>query len=243
MGTLEGKCAIVTGAGSGIGAAIARRFVDDGARVVAVDIGDQSELVAELGDKLVPLRADVGDESAVAEMVQASIEEVGRVDVLVNNAGIAGPFVRTHELTTEAFHRTLAVNLLGPFYAIRSIVPHFLEHGGGAIVNVTSISAFPPSTSSADYAASKAALTRLTESVAYEYAADGIRVNSVAPGHIDTPIYAGMEDHKAPMAEKVPMRRFGRPGEVAAVVAMLASDEGSYVQGATIVIDGGRLLN
>jgi NAD(P)-dependent dehydrogenase (short-subunit alcohol dehydrogenase family) len=123
------------------------------------------------------------------------------------------------------------------------IIPHFLGQGGGCIVNMASLSSYPPFTAAADYSASKAAVKRLTESVAYEYAGDNIRANAVAPGHIETPIYRGLEDHKAKMAQRIPLGRFGEPEEVASVVLMLATDDTSYVTGQTIMVDGGHQLS
>jgi NAD(P)-dependent dehydrogenase (short-subunit alcohol dehydrogenase family) len=131
----------------------------------------------------------------------------------------------------------------GQFYTIKYVIPHFLGQGGGCIVNMASLSSYPPFTAAADYSASKAAVKRLTESVAYEYAGDNIRANAVAPGHIETPIYRGLEDRKAKMAQRIPLGRFGEPEEVASVVLMLATDDTSYVTGQTIMVDGGHQLS
>lgn len=241
MGRLEGKVAVVTGAASGIGHTITRTYIDEGARVIAADINIDG-LQQDFGDACLPVRTDVSSHDDVADMIAAGLAHFGRIDVLINNAGISGPIVRTHELTVEGFSRTIGINLMGQFYTIRNVIPHFLENGGGIIINVASISAFPPFTAAADYCASKAAIRRLTESVAYEYARDNIRVNAIAPGHIDTPIYAGIEEHKAKMAERIPVGRFGTPEEVARLAVVMATGDMSYVTGQTVVVDGGRLL-
>lgn len=163
-------------------------------------------------------------------------------DILVNNAGIAGKIVRLHEIPTETFRRIMDVNVMSQFYSMKAIIPHFLENGGGCIINMASLSSFPPFTSPADYSASKAAVKRLTESAAYEYAEDNIRVNAAAPGIIETPIYKGLDEHKAKMVERIAVKRMGQPAEVASVVLMLATAETGYVTGQTIVVDGGRSL-
>jgi len=241
MSRLQGKIAIVTGAASGIGYAITKRFIDEGAKVIAADL-NVAKPNSAFGDACLPVVTDVSNPADVAAMVAQGIAHFGRIDILVNNAGVSGPIMRTHELTEEGFARTICINLMRQFYTIRNVIPNFLKNGGGAIINIASISAYPPFTAAADYCASKAAIRRLTESVAYEYAQDNIRVNAIAPGHIETPIYAGIEEHKARMAERIPMRRFGGPEEVASVAVSLATDEMSYVTGHTIVVDGGRLL-
>lgn len=244
MGRLDQKVAIVTGAGSGIGYAITKAYVAEGARVIAVDIGEESRrLEQEFGASVRVVIADVSKETSIAAMVAEAIDHFERVDILVNNAGISGPIVRLHELTTESFTRTFGINLMGQFFTMKHLIPHFLEHGGGTIVNMASLSAYPPFTAGADYSASKAAVKRLTECVAYEYAADGIRANAIAPGHIETPIYRGLEDHKAVMATRIPLGRFGEPEEVARIAVVLASEDTSYVTGQTIVVDGGRALS
>ena len=176
-------------------------------------------------------------------MIQKGIDHFGQIDILVNNAGVSMSIDRLHELETERFRKTIDINLMGQFFTSKHIIPHFLEKGKGNIINMASISAFPPFTAAADYTASKAAVKRLTESIAYEYGVDNIRANAIAPGHIDTPIYDGIEDHKAKMAEKIPVKRFGEPEEIAKVAVSLATDDFSYVTGQTITVDGGRLLN
>lgn len=241
MSRLQDKIAIVTGAASGIGYGITKRFVEEGARVVAADLKIEG-LARDFGDACLPVVTDVSSHADVAAMVAKGISHFGRIDILVNNAGVSGPIVRTHELTEEGFARTIGINLLGQFYTIRNVIPDFLRNGGGVIINIASISAYPPFTAAADYCASKAAIRRLTESVAYEYAQDNIRVNAIAPGHIETPIYAGIEEHKARMAERIPMRRFGSPEEIASIAVALATDEMSYVAGHTVIADGGRML-
>lgn len=184
---LEGKVAVVTGAGSGIGLSIAERFVVEGAKIVAADLKIDG-LSDTFSENVLPIVTDVSNPSDVAFMIAQAIEHFGKIDILINNAGIAGPIVRTHELTDETFAKVININLMSQFYTIKNVIPHFLAQGHGCIVNMASLSSFPQFTASADYCASKAAVKRLTESVAYEYAGDNIRVNAVAPGHIETPI-------------------------------------------------------
>lgn len=244
MGKLDNKVALVTGAASGIGYGVTKVFTQEGAKVIASDINDNVEnLVNDFGDAVLPVKSDVSDEESVKSMIQQGIDHFGQIDILVNNAGVSMSIDRLHELETERFRKTIDINLMGQFFTSKHIIPHFLEKGKGNIINMASISAFPPFTAAADYTASKAAVKRLTESIAYEYGVDNIRANAIAPGHIDTPIYDGIEDHKTKMAEKIPVKRFGEPEEIAKVAVSLATDDFSYVTGQTITVDGGRLLN
>lgn len=243
MGRLEGQIAIVTGAGSGIGYSIAETFVAEGAKVLASDVSDDVERIAEqLGDAVHVTKTDVSDEEQVASMVEACVNRFGGLSTLVNNAGVSYPIARLHELSTERFRKTLDIDLMGPYLGMKYAIPHLIDRGGGCIISMASISAFPPFTAAADYTSAKAAVKRLTESAAYEYAQDGIRVNAIAPGHIETPIYEEFADHKVQMAAKVPMGRFGEPAEIAKIAVVLATDDTSYITGQTITVDGGRLL-
>jgi NAD(P)-dependent dehydrogenase (short-subunit alcohol dehydrogenase family) len=245
----EGRNAIVTGAGRGIGRAIVDAFVGEGARVFAVDIRTEGlhRLEVELGDRVETFAADVSDVDQVRAMVREAVARMERVHVLVNNAGVQpdGPALGVDVATwDECFH----VNSRGPFFAMQEICRHFQEHGGGSVVNVASANAFQNESPESVYNASKAALVALTKAFAHELGHLGIRVNAIAPGETITPEeLEDMQRHPdqartvREYLRRIPMRRAGRPEEQAAAVLFLASDDASYVTGETIVVDGGEL--
>jgi NAD(P)-dependent dehydrogenase (short-subunit alcohol dehydrogenase family) len=240
---LEGRVAVITGGGSGIGAAAARRFAAEGARVAVLDRnGDAAEAVAaEVGGKAHTL--DVRDGDAVNDAIAKIIAAVGRIDVLVNNAGI-GDLRPLHTVDDKLWHRLIDVNLTGTFNATRAVVPHMLAGTGGTIVNNSSLSGLMPTRNEAAYSAAKAGVIALTKSGALEYGPT-VRVNCVAPGHIRTPLTAvwdQMPDAFEPIAEAIPLGRIGEAEEVAEVILFLASARSSYVTGQTIVVDGGGML-
>lgn len=243
-GRLAGKVALVTGGARGMGAATVRRFVAEGARVVAGDILDEQgkALAEELGPDVHYLHLDVTDEDQWAEAV-AEVERLyGRLDVLVNNAGIL-KFSTVEENSLEDFHRILEVNLVGTFLGMRAAIPAMRRAQGGSIVNFSSVEGLGGSAGCGAYTASKFGVRGLTKATALEVGRDGIRVNSVHPGAIDTPMTrgAGLDDEGLKwIAKKVAgLKRAGRPEEVAALVTYLASDDSSYSTGAEFVVDGG----
>jgi NAD(P)-dependent dehydrogenase (short-subunit alcohol dehydrogenase family) len=242
-GRLEGKCALVTGASTGIGRAVALRFAREGARVLGVARGAAVEaLTSDSEGRIETLRCDVADPAQVAAMAQECRRRFGRLDVLCNNAGIGGRTnVRIHELDVDDWDRVLGVNLRGTFLVMKHTLPLMLESGGGSIVNMASIGSFRASPGSSAYITSKGGQLMLTRTAALEYIKDGIRVNAVCPGVTRTEILANVpEEYQQMLTARVPMGRMGTPEEVAALTLFLASDEASYITGAAYIIDGGR---
>ena len=250
MGRIEGKACIVTGAGSGIGRAIAQRFAREGGRVVAVDLNEEGlqETVAELGDAAVAVTADVSDRAQVDGFVATSAERFGSVDVLVNNAGVNLPGV-FHEVPDETIERTLGVNVRGPLYACQAAIPHMLGQDGphrGSIINVSSVNGVVAEPYLAVYATSKGAIVMLSRGIALDYAKQGIRCNVLCPGWVDTPInYAhadmmgGIQQVYETIDSFQPIGRPGEPEEIANAALFLASDEASFMTGSVILADGG----
>lgn len=242
MGELDGKVAVITGAGSGMGRASARVFVREGARVLGADIsGREQETADELGEACVPFRADVSQEADVEAMFAAALDAFGKVDAVLNVAGIGsgGPL---RSVTVEEFHRIMSVNLLGVMlgtkHAIRTMVPS----GGGVILNWSSTGGMNGSTTPTSiYCASKAGVISFTKQAAIEYGTKGIRANAICPGLIITELSGGREAiEKFPhLVQGAPMKRAGEPEEVAELACFLASDRAPFLTGAVIPIDGG----
>lgn len=234
---LTGKIAVVTGGLSGIGGAIARRLAAEGACVIAADISARD---GPAQDGIEPASLDVGDERSVAGCFAAVVARHGRVDVLVNSAGIGRviPFVET---PVAEFDRIMAVNLRGTFLCGQAAARHMMRGGGGAIVNIASVSGLRGGQGRAAYGASKGGVVTLSQVMAIELAGHGIRVNVLAPGPIETPMAAAI--HSASDREAwnrhIPLRRYGTPEEVAGVAAFLCSDDASYVTGHVLAADGG----
>lgn len=232
------KTALVTGAARGIGLACARRLAREGYRVAALDI-DAPEL-AKSGGEFLTLECDVAEPAQVSASLARLEREFGRLDALVNNAGIA-VFKPLLETTFEEWSRVLAVNLGGPFIVTQACVPLMLRSGGGAVVNITSISGTRASTLRVAYGTSKAALMHLTKQQAVELGEMGIRVNAVSPGPVDTAMAKAVHtsDIRAGYRDAIPLARYGSEEEIAAAVAFLCGDEARYVNGATLPVDGG----
>jgi 3-oxoacyl-[acyl-carrier protein] reductase len=243
MFEVTGQTAIVTGGATGIGEAIAQRLACAGAQIVVVDLDvDGAEQVAEkLGSKSFALQADVADSAAVTAVVEQVIERTGRIDILINNAGIAGRAAPIWEQTDQDWQRNLAVNLTGVFNFCRAVVPHMVSRRYGRIVNIASIAGKEGNPRMVAYSATKAGVIGLTKSLGKELATEGICVNAVAPAVVRTRILDQVTPEQvAYMVEKIPMKRTGEPEEVAAVVHFLASPDCSFVTGQCYDASGGR---
>jgi NAD(P)-dependent dehydrogenase (short-subunit alcohol dehydrogenase family) len=238
------KTALVTGAARGIGLAVARRFLSEGWHVALLDI--EGELlraaVAAIAepDNTLALHADVSDAAAVAGAIAETERRFGRLDALVNNAGVA-VFAPLLETSDDDWNRVLAVNLTGPFLCTKAAAPLMREHGGGAIVNITSISGLRASTLRSAYGTGKAGLAHLTKQLAVELAALGIRVNAVAPGPVETAMARQVHtpEIRADYHDAIPLNRYGLEEELAEAVFFLCSERASYITGQVLAVDGG----
>ncbi len=241
---LQESVAIVTGGASGIGQAVVRRFLAEGANVVVADISDSVEAsVAELPEERVTaVRVDVTCEADVVAMASAAIDRYGRVDVLCQSAGIAQPATLFDEETEVALDHILRTNVHGVFLGMKHVLPIMARQRSGSVINIASVAGLAALPGLAGYAASKAGVIALTRAGAVEYGPVGVRVNAICPGRIDTPMMRGRTTEaarRALSAQHAPMRRHGTADEVAGAVLFLASDDAGYVNGVVLPVDGG----
>jgi 3-oxoacyl-[acyl-carrier protein] reductase len=233
----QGRVALVTGASSGIGAAVARRLRDEGARVASLD------LRAEAPEGVLALAGDVSRSADVEAAVAAATDRLGPIDVLVCSAGIPGESLKTVDVSDEEWRRVLGIDADGVFFCNRAVIPGMVARGYGRIVNVSSIAGKEGNPMAAAYSAAKAAVIAMTKAIGKDVARTGVLVNCVAPAVIETPILDGItQEHIDYMVERIPMGRMGEPEEVAALVCWLASEECSFSTGATYDISGGRAV-
>jgi len=248
MGRLTGKVAIITGAGAGIGRAAAILFAKEGAKVVVVDwIAHDGEetvsMVKEFGGEAIFAKANVAEAEDVKGMVEIAIDTYGKLDILYNNAGIVGAWVKTEEYPEDSWEQVIAVNLKGVFLGMKYAIPAMLKCGGGSIISTASQAGDRGQPNIAAYSASKGGVLALSRATAIEYAAENIRVNSINPGIITTPMVMSVMESNPKAKEQflsvVPQCRFGKPEEVAQAALFLASEESSHITGHTLVVDGG----
>jgi NAD(P)-dependent dehydrogenase (short-subunit alcohol dehydrogenase family) len=241
MGKLQGKVAVITGGASGIGAATARLFVSEGAKVVLVDLNEEKgkefeqELKA-LSYEALFVKANITSEEDVADVFKQAVETFGKVDVVFNNAGI-GRVHPSHDLEYSEWRTTVNVDLDGVFLVAREAIREMLTKEGGAIVNTASMYGWVGSPGSAAYNAAKGGVINLTRSLALEYAGQNIRINALCPGFIDTPIIP--DEMKQALAEITPLKRLGKAEEMAKAVLFMASDDSTFMTGNTLTVDGG----
>lgn len=252
MKRLEGKTCIVTGGGSGIGKATCLRLASEGARVAVTDLneGDAASVCEDIeaqGGTATAWQLDVADADAVRKVFDAVAEKFGQINVVVNNAGIAGVNAPTHEISEEDWRKVIDVNVNGVFFCTRAAIPHLQKAGGGSIINLSSIYGLVGAPDLPPYHASKGAVRLMTKTDALLYAKEGIRVNSVHPGFIWTPLVEGLAESSEEGVEAFrkgldalhPIGHVGEPEDIAAGIAYLASDDAKFVTGSELVIDGG----
>jgi len=249
-GILDGKIALITGAGSGIGRATARIFAREGARLVLADVveagGNETlRMIKEAGADGIFVKCDVANEADVDATVARAVAQYGRLDCAFNNAGIGGAGRLTHEYSLEEWNRVIAINLTGVWLCMRAEIAQMLKQKSGAIVNTSSIMGLTGAIRVPAYTAAKHGVAGLTKAAALEYARHGLRINAVCPAPIYTPMLMGAFEKRPDMEERYaraePMKRIGQPEEIGEAVAWLCSDRASYVTGLPMPVDGGYM--
>ena len=250
MGRLDGKVAVITGAGSGMGRASAVLFAAEGAKVICADrSGDEEETAKIIGDAAASVHVDVADESDVQRMITTAEEQFGKVDVLFNNAGFGGPIMPLHEQTLQNWEMVQGTNLKGVFLGMKYGIAAMLRNGGGSVVNTASAAGLIGWKGHSIYGAAKAGVIQLTKAAAMDYAELGIRANAICPGMFWTGLVKGARDtgtvgqqppsEAYPPPKNVPMNRWGLASEIANTALFLASDESSFITGVALPVDGG----
>ena len=248
-GRLKNKVAIITGGDSGIGRAVALAFAKEGAKVVVVyydeteDANETKQAIEQAQGECLLIQGDLTNPSFAQDIVNQTLAKFNQINILVNNAAVQYPQNEITQIKDEDLHKTFAVNYFGTFYLTRAVVPHLTE--GDSIINTTSVTAYEGNETLLDYSSTKGALTAFTRSLASNLANKGIRVNAVAPGPIWTPLIPASFDAQkvSQHGANVPMKRMGHPVELAGAYVLLASNEGSYMSGITIHVNGGTIIN
>lgn len=248
-GRLKNKVAIITGGDSGIGRAVALAFAKEGAKVVVVyydeteDANETKQAIEQAHGECLLIQGDLTNPSFAQDIVNQTLAKFNQINILVNNAAVQYPQNEITQIKDEDLHKTFAVNYFGTFYLTRAVVPHLTE--GDSIINTTSVTAYEGNETLLDYSSTKGALTAFTRSLASNLAKKGIRVNAVAPGLIWTPLIPASFDAQkvSQHGANVPMKRMGHPVELAGAYVLLASNEGSYMSGITIHVNGGTIIN
>jgi len=243
MGKLEGKVAVVTGAGSGMGRASALLFAEEGAKVVCADISGQEEATAkEIGPNAIAVHANVASSEDVQHMIGAAVTTFGRLDVLFNNAGLSGPHILLEDTDEDVLERLYSVNLRGVFLGMKYAIPALRASGGGSIISTASAMGLVGRGEQAAYGATKGGVVALTKNAAIDHGHENIRVNCICPGMIYTGMAGAPADNTDAVPDRkipVPMGRYGSPREIATAALFLASDDSSYITGVALPVDGG----
>jgi 2-hydroxycyclohexanecarboxyl-CoA dehydrogenase len=244
--SLGGRVAVVTGAGSGIGRAIALRLAEDTAKIAIWDINAEgaeatAQMIRDAGGTAIAINADCSDKAAIHAAAEQTRKELGPVAILVNNAGIA-PFTPFMETEDDLFDKVIRINLRGPWLVTKEVMPDMLGAGWGRVINITSSSVQTGSPTQGHYVSSKGGLMGMTKALALEFAPTGVTFNMIPPGFIDTPMLRAAPIDADAFAKSLPMRRIGQPEDIAAAAAYLASEEASYITGQVISTNGGRYM-